>query len=89
LCKLVGEAGWEPITLARSSDSRVYVERFGEKFLTVFNDSPEKRTVTINLERDTPQSSKELISGRTIGWTDQKTELIIDSEDVVLIEIKY
>jgi hypothetical protein len=89
LCKLVGEAGWEPITLARSSDSRVYVERFGEKFLTVFNDSPEKRTVTIKLERDTPQSSKELISGRTIGWTDQKTELIIDSEDVVLIEIKY
>jgi hypothetical protein len=26
LCKLVGEAGWEPITLARSSDSHIYVE---------------------------------------------------------------
>jgi hypothetical protein len=87
LCKLVGEAGWEPVTLARSSDSRVYVERFGEKFLTVFNDSPEKRTLTIKLERDTPQSSRELISGRTVGWTDQKTELTIDSEDVALIEI--
>jgi hypothetical protein len=87
LCKLVGEAGWEPITLARSSDSHVYVERFGEKFLTVFNDSPERRTVTINLERNTPQSSKELISGRTIRWTDQKTELTIDGEDVALIEL--
>jgi hypothetical protein len=87
LCKLVGEAGWEPVTLARSSDSHVYVERFGEKFLTVFNDSPEQRTVTIKLERDTPQSSKELISGRTVTWTDQKTEMTIDGENVALIEI--
>ncbi len=29
LCKRAAEAGWEPITLARSSDERVYVERFG------------------------------------------------------------
>jgi hypothetical protein len=87
LCKLVGEAGWEPVTLARSSDSHVYVERFGEKFLTVFNDSPERRTVTIKLEHDTPQTSKELIRGRPVTWTDRKTELTIDSEDVALIEI--
>jgi hypothetical protein len=87
LCKLVGEAGWEPVTLARSSDSRVYVERFGKKFLTVFNDSPEQRTVTIKLDGDTPQSSKELISGRNIVWSNQRTELTIDSEDVALIEI--
>ena len=26
LCKLVAEAGWEPVTLAHSSDDRVYVE---------------------------------------------------------------
>jgi hypothetical protein len=84
---LVGEAGWEPVTMARSSDSHVYVERFGEKFLTVFNDSPERRTVMINLERDTPRSSKELISGRNIVWSNQSTELTIDSEDVALIEI--
>ena len=87
LCKLVGEAGWEPVTMARSSDSHVYVERFGEKFLTVFNDSPEQRTVKINLEQDTPQSSKELISGRNVTWTDQKTELTIDGGDVELIEL--
>ena len=30
LCKLVAEAGWEPITQARSSDEHVYVERFGD-----------------------------------------------------------
>ena len=47
LCKRVAEAGWEPVTLARSSDERVYVERFGTRYLTVFNDSPDRRTVTI------------------------------------------
>jgi hypothetical protein len=87
LCKMVAEAGWEPITLARSSDSDVYVERFGGKFLTVFNDSSEQRAVTIKLERDMPKSSKELISGRTIRWSDQSTDLTIEGEDVAIIEI--
>ena len=87
LCKLVAESGWEPITLARSSDGHVYVERFGEKFLTVFNDSSERRTVTIKLEGDSPKFSKELISGRTIRWSNRSTELTIDGEDVVIIEI--
>ena len=31
LCKRVAEAGWEPVTRARSSDEQVYVERFGER----------------------------------------------------------
>ena len=37
-CKRVAEAGWQPITLARSSDPKVYVERFGHELLTVFKD---------------------------------------------------
>jgi hypothetical protein len=88
LCKLVAEAGWEPVTLAHSSDDRVYVERFGDKLFTVFNDSSERRTVTIKLERDTPKASRELIHGRTIIWSDQRTDLAIEGEDVAIIEIK-
>ena len=87
LCKLVAEAGWEPVTLARSSDSHVYVERFGDRLFTVFNDSSEQRTITIKLERDTPKASSELIHGQTINWSDQRTELTIDSEDIAIIEI--
>lgn len=30
-------AGWEPVTRARTSDPRCYVERFGRHFWTVFN----------------------------------------------------
>jgi hypothetical protein len=87
LCKLVAEAGWEPITLAHSSDQQVYVERFGSRYLTVFNDSPQQRTVTIRLEGKAPQSSRERLSGRTIPWRDGTTTLTLDGEDVAVIEL--
>jgi hypothetical protein len=87
LCKLVAEAGWEPVTLAHSSDSRVYVERFGEELFTVFNDSTERRTVTVKLDRGTPKSSRELITGQTIEWRDQQASLTLDGEDVAIIRI--
>jgi hypothetical protein len=53
----------------------------------VFNNSPERRTVTIRLERNTPETSRELIRGQTIIWRDQKTELTLDGEDVAIIEM--
>jgi len=88
LCKLVAEAGWEPITGGRSSDERVYVERFGERYLTVFNDSPERRTVTITLEREAPGSSRELVSDRPITWHEGKATLTLGGEDVAVIELR-
>ncbi len=86
LCKRLAEAGWEPITLAHSSDSHVYVERFGERFFTVFNDSSEQRTVTIKLERDVPNGSRELVHGRPVHWRDRQTNLTLGGEDVAVIE---
>jgi len=70
LCKLFAEAGWEPITGARSSDERIYVERFGKQYLTAFNDSAERRTTTITLEgRPLPTAAgRELVSGTTVEW---------------------
>jgi hypothetical protein len=87
LCRLVAEAGWEPITLARSSDSNVYVERFGNRFLTVFNDSSERRTVSIELDKDIPKCTRELVYGRTITWRNRRTTLTVKSEDVAVIQI--
>jgi hypothetical protein len=88
LCKLVAQAGWEPITLARSSDERVYLERFGDKYLTVLNDSPEERTVTIAFEGPSPSAGHELISGKTVTWTDGKAALTLSGEDVAVLELK-
>jgi hypothetical protein len=88
LCKRVAEAGWEPITLARSSDQRVYLERFGERYLTVFNDSADRRTAAITLEGDAPASSRELVGGKAIEWRDGKATVTLDGEDVAVIELR-
>jgi len=88
LCKRVAEAGWEPVTRARSSDEKVHVERFGESFLTVFNDSAEKRTVTITLEGPAPAASHELLSGAPIEWKDNAAALTLEGEAAGVIELK-
>ncbi len=46
----VAEAGWEPVTLARSSNRNVFVERFGRRYLTLCNDTakPQKARVTVD-----------------------------------------
>ncbi len=92
LCKLVAEAGWEPIPEARSDKKEVYVERFGGgpgvQYLTVFNDSQQRQTVTIRLERKSPTSSRELVRGGNVTWQDQQTTLALGAEDVAVIEIK-
>jgi hypothetical protein len=88
LCRRVAEAGWEPVTAARSSDERVYVERFGERYVTVFNDSPERRTATITLEGKNPASSRELVAGRPVVWQGGKTTLTLEAEDVAVIELR-
>jgi hypothetical protein len=87
LCKLVAEAGWEAITLARSSDERVYVERFGDRYLTVFNESLDRRTVSIRTELPIESSSRELLSRRPIIWNDGKTTLTLDPESVAVIDL--
>jgi len=91
LCKLVAEAGWEPITGARSSDERVHIERFGDqgmRYLTIFNDSPEHRTAAIVLDSKAPATSRELVSGRVISWSGGKTILPLDGEDVAILELR-
>ncbi|MBM3333964.1 hypothetical protein FJY63_04820 [Candidatus Sumerlaeota bacterium] len=90
LCNLVAEAGWQPVTEAKSSDEKVYVERFGDKYLTVFNDRQETRSVTITTlpPRPAPTESRELVSGRSIQWRNGQAMLTLAGEDVAVLEIK-
>ncbi len=93
ICKVVAEAGWEPLTRARSSDERVHVERFGrvEKgplYLTVFNDSNIPRMAEISLDFPAPESSKDLVSGRTVRRENRSIRLSLPGEDVAVIEVR-
>jgi hypothetical protein len=87
LCKRVAEAGWEPVTRARSSDEHVYVERFGDRYLTVFNDSSQRRTAVISLDGRVPASSFELLGGEIVAWREGKTTLVLGGEDVAVIDL--
>jgi hypothetical protein len=91
LCKALAQAGWEPLTRARSSDDRVNVERFGrvEKgplYLTVFNDSNATRTVEICLDFRA-QSARDLVSGRTLRSEDRAIRVTLAGEDVAVVEL--
>jgi hypothetical protein len=84
LCKMVAEAGWNPVAKAISNEPAVYVERFGN-YLTIFNDSKEQKTVTITLE-SRPAMLKEHVHGSQIAVKDGIFEIILDSEDVLVVE---
>jgi hypothetical protein len=88
LCKQVAEAGWEPITHARTSDERVYVERFGSRFLTVFNDSDADRHFTVTVDRSMPETTRELVSSKKVQWQNGSTSLFLAAEDVAVIMLE-
>jgi hypothetical protein len=87
LCKRVAEAGWEPVTRAHADHELVRVERFGERYLTVLNDSPEPRRVTLRLDGPAPAVSRELVRGTSLTWSGGTTLLQLDAEDVAVVDL--
>ena len=89
LCKLVAEAGWEPMTLARSSHPGVYVERFGTRYFTVFNDTPEKVRVVITIDAaiKVDQSVQELLRGTAHPIQNHQVELTLGGEEVAVLDV--
>ena len=87
LCRLLAEAGWQPVTRARCSDAQVYLERFGDRYLTVLNDSQERREFTIRLEQSSPQSCRELLTGQDVIFEDNQITWTLDAEDVAVIDL--
>jgi hypothetical protein len=85
LCKLVSEAGWEPVTRVRAGGDQIYIERFGERYLTVFNDSAEPKLVTLRLE-EVHHSGRELISGTDITWVNKSATITLGGESVAVIQ---
>jgi hypothetical protein len=88
LCRTVAEAGWQPITRARCEDPRVFVERFGEKYLTVFNDSGRETEAVIALADKASGKARELVGGADLPITDGKLTLSLKAEDVAVIVLE-
>ena len=88
LCRRVAEAGWQPLTRAHSNRPRVYVERFGDKLLTVFNDSDVEQTATVTLDGLNANSARELMSGKAVAIHERRGELALGAEDVAVLELQ-
>lgn len=87
ICRMVAEAGWEPITGASSSDPHVYVERFGDRYFTVFNDSGESRSVTVQFDEPVKSGCRELVGDRQLTVTDGAVSLSLGPEQVAVLRL--
>jgi len=87
LCKLMAEAGWQPVTRARSADEHVYVERFGERYLTILNDSGQRRTVSVVFDKPLVPGGRDLVQDRELAFSGNRVSLTLGPEEVALIEV--
>jgi len=78
IVRRVGEAGWQPITLARTEAPGILLERFGpnaagETFITVFNDGTQEQAARVRVDARQigvePRAAEELVSGGAIALT--------------------
>jgi hypothetical protein len=88
LCKLVAEAGWEPIPRAASDNQNVRIERFGARYLTIFNNSSQSQEITITTEIDLTGPTPDLASGRNLDWREKKTMITLAAEDVAVLRLQ-
>jgi len=87
LCKRVAEAGWEPVTRAWSGNPGVHVERFGDRYLTVFNGTPKPQKATLSLDDSRTATSRDLVHGRVVRWEKGTTTITLAGEDVAVIDL--
>lgn len=67
LIRELGEAGWEPVTLARSSNRRVFIERYGRRYLALCNDTLAPLRTRVKVEFPVPRAAVERIRGEKVA----------------------
>lgn len=86
LCKLAGEAGWQPITHAKTSKpEEIWIERYGDNIYTVFNGSEESASATISFDKPVAKLIDQ-VSGKEYTVADKSISITLDSEDVMLLQ---
>ena len=86
LCKMISQAGWRPVNTLLSSDNpNVYVEQFGDRFVTVFNGSTKEQTVRLATLGDA-KAAKELVCGGKWTFANGTASVTIPPETVRLLE---
>lgn len=85
LCKMLSEAGWRPVnTLVASTDSRVFVEQFGVRYVTVFNSARE--TVKVRLTAKAGARASEHVEGGEVSFADGVATLELAPDAVRVLD---
>lgn len=89
LCQRLSEAGWEPITRAQCNVPNVYVERFGDRYFTVFNEASQEATAEVTFDADLtlPATVRELVTANTLTVVNRKVTIRLQGEDVAVLDI--
>jgi hypothetical protein len=92
LCKRVAEAGWQPVTQARANAPAILVERFGDDYLTVFNDGAETADVVVRILLPAVTGATDLVSGAETQVTRDETGATaafrLAPEDVAVLHLR-
>ncbi|MGQ9912786.1 MAG: hypothetical protein ACUVQQ_00435 [Thermogutta sp.] len=88
LCRLLSEAGWQPVTRAKTAGREAHLERFGDRYLTAFHSGAQTRTAIIELtgEWSTATAARDLVSGRRYPVREGRVEIVLDAEDAALLD---
>lgn len=85
LCKMLSEAGWRPVnTLIASTDSRVFVEQFGARYVTVFNSA--RATVKVRLTAKVGARASEHVAGGEVSFADGVATLELAPDAVRVLD---
>lgn len=85
LCKMLSEAGWRPVnTLVAFTDSRVFVEQFGARYVTVFNSA--RATVKVRLTAKAGARASEHVAGGEVSFADGVATLELAPDAVRVLD---
>lgn len=97
LIKRIAEAGWQPVTGARSDHAAVFVERFGPDaggsvYLTLLNDTDSEQTGTVTLDPSVLNPAKypvaqELIAESPVRLADGRFSIALPPQTARLIRL--
>ena len=89
LCQRVSEAGWELVTRARCDTPNASIEQFGNRYFTVFNDSPGEIIAEIVFDKDLnlPPAIRELVRDQSLPVNEGRVTVRLQGEDVAVLDL--
>lgn len=92
LVKRVAEAGWEPVTLGRADEPTFLLERFGQDYLTVFNDGNAAREAGVRVLLPGVTGATDLVTGQEVAVAREGEAVILRlrlaPEDVAVLHLR-